>query len=213
MLIEAKAKLVLARDPLLYPVLTNVLENMRIEQTGKDALARMAVRDVLQPLLSMLGMELVRKDGLDIVRFMLRRGILAGGTDMGNYLEDEIIDHIFRNTAIFTPPANVYVGLWTAATGEANDSGTEATGGSYAREAVNTTTGWAAPSNGATSNAADVDFGTATANWGTIGWVDLSSTASGAANRYFHGALAATKTVNDTDTFKFATGDLDVSVA
>ena len=34
---------------------------------------------------------------------------------MSDYLEQQILNHIFRNTAIFTPPANVFLALFTAA--------------------------------------------------------------------------------------------------
>lgn len=160
-----------------------------------------------------LGLQLVRKERWEFVEYLLERGIVAGGSALGNYAEDQIIKHIFRNTAIFTPPATIYVGLWTAAPGEANDSGTEVSGGSYARVGVGTTSGWSAPSDGATDNAADTDFGTAGGSWGTVSHVDLSSASSGSANRYFYGALTASKTVGSGDSFKFATGALDVAVA
>lgn len=156
------------------------------------------------------GVRVVNKGGLDLLEYVMHRGFVAGGTAMGNYLETEVMEHIFKNTAIFSVLASVDVALWTAATGEADSSGTEVTGGSYARENV-AAAGWAAISDGATSNSGAVDFGTASANWGTVGWVSIE-TPSGT-NRLFHGALAATKTVNNGDTFQFAAGDLDVAVA
>ena len=51
--------------------------------------------------------------------------------EFSDYLEDKIIDHILRAQA-FTPPATIYVGLFTAAPSDAG-GGTEVSGGAYAR--------------------------------------------------------------------------------
>lgn len=125
-------------------------------------------------------------------------------TAMTNYLEDELIDHVLRNLA-YTSPTTVYAALFTAAPGEAG-GGTEVTGGAYARTAVT----FGAPSAGATDNTADVTFPTATANWGTVTHVAIMD-ASTAGNMLLYGALTASKVVNNGDTFKFNTGDLDVT--
>ncbi len=138
---------------------------------------------------------------------------IRGAAEMNDYLEQEIMEHIFRNTAIFSPPANVYVSLWTTTLTDAG-TGTEVTGGSYAREAVSTGAGWDAPgaSGGATANAGDTDFGTASAGWGAITDAMLGDTSSGG-NMYFFSDMDASKTVVDGDSFKFATGDIDIVVA
>lgn len=87
---------------------------------------------------------------------------------ISNYLEDALINHIFRNTD-FARTANIYVALFTAAPSDAG-GGTEVSGGSYARQAVATgsSSGWAAASGGATENSSAITFPTATANWGEI---------------------------------------------
>ncbi len=184
--------------------------------TSKPWIARKVAPLVAKPLaigLGAFGLSIVRKDGMELFEHLLKGGSIAGASELGNYFEQEIMEHLFRNTAIFAAPANVWAALWTAATGEANDSGTEVTGGSYAREAVNTTTGWAAVVDGLTDNVADVDFGTATANWGTILDVTLEDAATAVSNRYFYSPMAASKVVNSGDSFKFPIGDLDASVA
>lgn len=194
--------------------LTKVSGSHRFDAGALLRRAAFEVGSALQPVLNLAGLRIVDREGLELLEHLLKgRGLVLGASALGNYAEDQIMKHIFRNTAIFTPPANVYVGLWTATTGEANDSGTEVSGGSYARQAVGTTSGWTAPSDGALDNAADTDFGTASGSWGTITHVDLSSAVSGTANRYFHGALASSKTVASGDSFKFALGALDVAVA
>lgn len=178
------------------------------------AVAPLAAR-ALAPIVGFLGMDLTDRAKLEMFEQMIkgRFAPVAGGSMMGDYLEAQLMKHVFRNTAIFTPPANVAVHLYTSATSDANSTGTEVTGGSYATVNVGTTSGWSDPGStgGLTDNAADVDFGTASASWGTVSHVSLE--VAGGANRLFHGALTASKTVGSGDTFKFATGALDVSVA
>lgn len=132
-------------------------------------------------------------------------------TAMSNYLENELIDHVLRNAAYSTPGTDVWVALYTNSQGE-SDSGTEASGGSYAR--VNATS-WTAPSNGATDNSAAITFPQATANWGTINSVGIKDSCSGTGtdNLLLYGDLDSPKTVNNNDTFQFAIGDLDVTFA
>ena len=129
-----------------------------------------------------------------------------------DYLEAAILNHIFRNTAIFTPPANVYLALFTAAPSDSG-GGTEVTGGSYARKAVSTTSQWSAPGvDGLTDNINAQAFVTATASWGTVTHVGIFDAAS-AGNLLFHGALTVSKTVGSGDTFQFNAGDLDITLA
>lgn len=126
--------------------------------------------------------------------------------DLSNYLENALINHVLRNTAL-TSPTTVYVALYTADPGDA-DAGTEVSGGSYARQSVS----FGAPADGVASNDADVTFPEATANWGTITHVGIRDALTGG-NLLFHGALAADKTVNTGDQFIFPTGDLTCSLA
>jgi len=135
---------------------------------------------------------------------------------MSNYLEGKLADLLFQNTAYTAP--STYIALATATFGEDN-SGTanEPTGtGSYARELVEndgaTSPYWNTHVDGLTDNNGDITFTTATASWGTIanfGVYDALTTG----NLLFHGALSASKAVDTDDTFKFATGDLDITLA
>jgi hypothetical protein len=122
-----------------------------------------------------------------------------------DYLENKIIDHLLRNQS-YTPPATVYLALFTTATTDAG-GGTEVSGGSYARQAVTL----AAASGGASSNSADITFPQATADWGTVTHCALYDAVSGG-NMLMHSALDASKTINNGDTFKINAGDLDVTV-
>lgn len=129
-------------------------------------------------------------------------------TALSNYLEDALINHILRNTAYSSPGTAIWIALYTTDPTDA-DTGTEVTGGSYARVQV---TAWDAPSNGATANTNDINFTQATGDWGTVGWVGIRDNSTGG-NLLFHGALTQAKTVNNGDTFKFLAGALDVALA
>ncbi len=126
--------------------------------------------------------------------------------EMSNYLEDALINATLRNTS-YTSSATVYVGLYTTDPTDAN-SGTEVSGGSYARTAVT----FAAPSNGVTTNNAAVEFPQATGSWGTVGWIGILD-ASTAGNLLYHTPLDASKTIASGDIFKIATGSLSVTLA
>ncbi len=126
--------------------------------------------------------------------------------EMSNYLENALINATLRNTT-YTSVATVYVSLWTSDPTDAG-SGTEVSGGSYARTSVT----FAAPSNGVTTNNADVTFPTATGSWGTVGWIGLND-ASTSGNLLYHTALDTSKTIDSGDIFKIATGNLSVTLA
>lgn len=134
--------------------------------------------------------------------------------EFSDYLENNIIDHFLRNQS-FTPPATVYVALFTAVTGlESNSPSAEVSGNAYARQSVTLS----AASGGTSSNSADVTFPTATpSGWGTVTHVALVDHATNTSwgsdvNVLMWSALDASKTVDANDTFKINSGDLDITV-
>lgn len=132
---------------------------------------------------------------------------------MSDYLEGEIIKHIFR-TGSFTKPTVLAVGLFTAAPSDSG-GGTEVSGGSYARATLNPLdANWAAPAggNGVTSNSSTITFATPTANWGTVTHFAVFDAAS-AGNMLFWGSLTVTKTINSGDTVTFPAGSLTFTFA
>lgn len=137
-------------------------------------------------------------------------------SDMSDYLEIEIIKHIFR-TGSFTKPTVLAIALCTAAPTD-SDTGstiTEPAGGSYARVDVPPdNSNWSDPgaSSGQTDNVADITFPTATGDWGVITHVAFID-ATSAGNMLLHKALASSKNVETGDTFKFSIGDLDTTMA
>ena len=126
--------------------------------------------------------------------------------EMSNFLETALINATLRNTT-YTSVATVYVSLWTSDPTDAG-SGTEVSGGSYARTAVT----FGAPSNGVTTNSADVTFPTATASWGTVGWIGIND-ASTSGNLLYHTALDTAKAIDSGDIFKISTGNLSVTLS
>ena len=121
-----------------------------------------------------------------------------------NYLENKILLHVLSNTA-YTSPATVYLGLHTADPTDAG-TGTEVSGGSYARQSFASTI-----SGNAASNTSAIEFPTATATWGTVGWVAVWDNLTGG-NLLFHGALTASKTIASGDVFRVPAGDLDITL-
>src|SRR5262245_30456875 len=111
-----------------------------------------------------------------------------GTAQASDYLENFIIDHLFR-TRSWTKPAALYLALYTAAPSDAG-GGTEVTGGAYARVSVPPLdTNWQATQGGSsgnssgaggqTSNVNLIQFPTPTANWGTVTHLGLLDAASG----------------------------------
>lgn len=125
--------------------------------------------------------------------------------EMSNYLENALVNATLRNTA-YTSPTTVYVALYTTDPTDA-DTGTEVSGNAYARQSVT----FSAPSNGATSNSAAVEFPQATGSWGTVAYIGLRDASSGG-NLLYHTPLDASKTIATGDVFRIAAGSLTVTL-
>lgn len=125
---------------------------------------------------------------------------------MSNYLENALVNVTLRGTA-FTAVSTPYVGLFTSDPTDAG-TGTEVSGGSYARTAAT----FGAPSNGVSVTSADITFPTATASWGTVGWIGIYD-ASTAGNLLYHTPLDVSKTIDSGDIFKITAGNLSVTLA
>lgn len=126
--------------------------------------------------------------------------------EMSNYLENALINATLRNTS-YTSPATVYLALYTTDPTDA-DTGTEVSGGSYARQAIT----FGAPSNGVSTNTAVIEFPQATGSWGTVAYIGIRD-ASTAGNLLFHTPLDASKTIATGDVFRIAIGSLSVTFA
>jgi hypothetical protein len=127
-------------------------------------------------------------------------------SQMSTYLQNAVVNVSLRNTA-YTAPTTVYVGLFTT-TLNAAGTGTEVSGGSYARTSVS----FSAPSSGATSNSANVVFPTATASWGTVTYMGVYDALT-AGNLLYFAPLTNSKTIDIGDVFQISSTNLTVSLA
>lgn len=137
---------------------------------------------------------------------------------MSDFLENKIIDFLFRaqalgvtgaSAAAGTGPTALFYGLLTAAPSDTG-GGTEVTGGSYARVSVSSSlanyagtqaaasTTASTGNTGTTSNNGAITFPAPTASWGVVTHFGVYD-ASTAGNLLFWGALTTSKTVNNGD--------------
>lgn len=135
---------------------------------------------------------------------------------MSDYLEVELRKHIFR-TGSFTKPTALYICLCTAAPSDSSTGSTitEPSGNGYARVNVaplDANWSGASSTSGLTDNVSAITFTASGGSWGTITHVAICD-ASSAGNMLFHGALTASKTVGDGDSFTFAAGALDITLS
>jgi hypothetical protein len=125
---------------------------------------------------------------------------------LSDHAEDLLLDWLMTGGAA-TRPTNRYLALFTAAPNDAG-GGTEVSTGGYGRQTI----AFTAASGGTTSNSADVSFTASGANYGTVTHIGIFDASSGG-NLLWHGAMSASKTVEDGDTITFATGNVDLTLA
>ena len=109
-----------------------------------------------------------------------------------------------------TRPTAWYVALYTGAPSDAG-GGTEVSGSGYSRKTVT----WAvATGTGGTTSNSNVPTWTASGGaFGTVTHIGIHSASSGSGNLLWHGAMTASKVVNDGDTLEFAAGNIDLTIA
>lgn len=112
-------------------------------------------------------------------------------------------------TGTATRPTSWYVALYTAAPSDAG-GGTEVSGSGYTRQSVSWDT--ATGTGGTTDNSGAVSFTASGGSFGTVTHIGIFDASTGG-NLLWHGALTASKTVNDGDTLQFAAGDIDLTLA
>jgi hypothetical protein len=95
-----------------------------------------------------------------------------------DYSNNKVLD-LFFGSSIYTPPANLYLGLSLISANKAGGV-IEPSGGSYARvPVVNSPTNFPTASAGTKSNAGTITFPGPTADWGTIVSVFIADAAAG----------------------------------
>jgi hypothetical protein len=137
---------------------------------------------------------------------------------MSDYLEGEILNHIFR-TSSFVKPSTIAIALVTSPIVDSDTGSTiaeVANSNGYARVVLNPSdSNWAAPvaGDGVTSNSIAITFPQATGSWGTVSGVAiLDSSTYGSGNVLLFGTLAVSKTINNGDTFTFAISGLSITL-
>jgi hypothetical protein len=125
-----------------------------------------------------------------------------------DFFENKILDATFNGVA-WTTIANVWVALFTVAPTDST-TGTEVTGGSYARVST-APADWTAASGGSLNNGNAVTFPAPSANWGTVVAFAICD-ASTAGNQLYWGDLTASRTINNGDGApSFASGSLVIT--
>lgn len=126
-------------------------------------------------------------------------------SNLANWAENALIDWLMGGSSP-TRPTTRYLALHTGDPTEAGSSNEVATGG-YARQAIT----FGAASSGASSNTNAPSFTASGANFGTVSHASIWDASSGG-NCLWQGALTASKTINNGDTFQMPVGELDISL-
>lgn len=142
---------------------------------------------------------------------------LAQAGALTDYAENKVIDALLRGQSL-AAPVTFYIRLNTTACSD-SASGTEVTGGSYARVAVTSSlANWAGTqaaasttastgTGGTTSNNGAISFTTPSAGWGTVTSVEWMDAASGG-NSWICTTLTVSKTINSGDSVSFPAASL-----
>jgi len=124
---------------------------------------------------------------------------------ISDYLENQLLDHVFENTA-YTPPATVYLGYSTADPLDDASGLAEPSSGGYSRKAIT----FAAAASRSITQSGDVTFDQATGSQGTITHYAIFDAASGG-NMLAHGALSTAQTIVAGNTPVVASGEVVIS--
>ena len=132
----------------------------------------------------------------------------------GDFLENEILDHVFGGAA-YTAPGTLYFAASSSDPGDDGSTGTFPSGGSYARVAMtNNLTNFPAASGGAKSNGVAIEWPVATADWlsgANLTHVAIYDASSGG-NFLGRGAIAVPKAILNGDQLVIPIGDLDITL-
>ena len=144
-------------------------------------------------------------------------------SEMSDFLEVELVKHLFR-TGSFTKPTVLGFALLTTNADDANTgvftsgTGVEVTNANaYARQdEPPLDANWAATSgsDGLTSNLAAITFPQATGSWGTVTGMGITDNIThDAGNLLFHSGVDTSRAIDNGDTAEFAIGAVTVTFA
>jgi hypothetical protein len=125
-------------------------------------------------------------------------------SSFSDYLENAVLNHVFRNTAL-TAPTTVYLALYTALPTDAG-GGTQVSGGGYARQAIT----FGAPSGGVINNTSAVSFTASGAAYGTVVGVGIFDALSAGNLLAWDDITSAV--VNDGDTINFPISNITLTL-
>lgn len=140
---------------------------------------------------------------------------------LSDYLENKLIDFLFRGQA-YSPPATLHIGLMTALPSDTG-GGTEVSGGAYVREPVTSslanwagtqgagTTAASSGTGGTTSNNIELLYPTPTASWGTVVGFGIYDASTGG-NLLVYGSLSSSQAIQSGDTVRFNAGSLSIQI-
>lgn len=127
---------------------------------------------------------------------------------MSDYLEWQLASHIF-GSGTFTKPAVLGIALCSGFPSDAMTGATipeMANAGAYARQTLNpSSVNWLDPigADGTCYNNVQIDFPTATANWGLVSGVAIVTSATyGAGQMLVRGALTTPKVIDSGDALR-----------
>lgn len=151
--------------------------------------------------------------------------LFSGGSSaaaLTDTYENSMIDWLMRAQTLTPPTTGAYIALFTTCPTDST-SGTEVTGGSYARvnyaaslanwagtQSAGSTTA-SSGTGGTTSNNNAITFPTATADWGTVNCFGYT-TASTGGTLIFYAALTASRSVTNGSTASFAAAALTFTI-
>lgn len=126
-----------------------------------------------------------------------------------NYLEEAVVNYFFRNQAV-AQPTTIYLALYINDPTDA-DTGTEVSGGAYARKQVTFGAPAQTGDKAVISNNAKVEFDIATTDWGNVSHWGLRTAAIGG-NLLCRGSFSRVENVLSGNRFTIEIGNLQVSM-
>lgn len=127
-----------------------------------------------------------------------------------NYLEEATLNYFLRGQSV-PQPQSFYVALYITNPTDA-DTGSEVTGGAYARQQINFSTPVQQADRATISNTERVVFPTATAGWGDVAYFGIRDAATGG-RLLVHGAFNKPTTVSEGNKFIVDVGNITISLA
>ena len=125
------------------------------------------------------------------------------------YLEKKLLNHVLLGEN-FTPPATLYLALFTADPGRAGELTSEIADPAYARLPITFTAAADDTESGSyCENAYDIEFAQATVGWGTVAHVMVMDAETGG-NGLYYGALEISKVIGVDDFVRVPAGELVV---